>query len=313
MWCSPGLLLLLLTVHTPQHAYAAGPGVHAADYYLVLGISRTATTKQVQKAYRHLAMQYHPDKNFDPGAENAFRRIAEAYEVLCDQTLRRDYDSFGKKETDQGGDGGFDHWAPPQFASAFETFQSAFGGKDPFENFEEFFGADGFEEETMAYDEQQADCVDARQPAAFSEELGRNIACWELGEFDCNYLDIAKVCKKTCGLCEGATHGYMGAKINQDGTIDASTAPGAGFSATLTGGTDWEVHETHEVTAEDGVKVTRTMRKDANGRTTATIEEKGVRRPALSCMLDLVRFSRSQPCVACIPRLIISVRRAPLT
>ena len=54
------------------------------DYYKILGVGRNATDDELKKAYRKLALKYHPDKNKDPGAEDRFKEIAEAYEILSD-------------------------------------------------------------------------------------------------------------------------------------------------------------------------------------------------------------------------------------
>src|SRR5436309_8169014 len=80
------------------------------DYYEVLGISRTATDDEIKKAYRKLALRYHPDKNPEnrPEAEERFKELVEAYQVLCDAERRGLYDRFGHAAFEQGGLGGFD-------------------------------------------------------------------------------------------------------------------------------------------------------------------------------------------------------------
>jgi curved DNA-binding protein len=67
----------------------------ARDFYEVLGVSRTATQDEIQRAYRKLARANHPDVNKDPGAEERFKEISEAYDVLSDPETRRRYDAFG--------------------------------------------------------------------------------------------------------------------------------------------------------------------------------------------------------------------------
>src|SRR3954469_8629277 len=87
------------------------------DYYEVLGLSRTAAPEEVKKAYRKLAIQFHPDKNpGDKKAEERFKELSEAYEVLSDPQKRQMYDQFGHAAMGGGpGGGGFD-------------FQQGFGG-----------------------------------------------------------------------------------------------------------------------------------------------------------------------------------------
>ncbi|MGW0425320.1 DnaJ C-terminal domain-containing protein [Streptomyces sp. NPDC003015] len=65
------------------------------DYYDVLGVARDASTEDIQRAYRNLARRWHPDLNKDPGAEERFKEISEAYEVLSDPDSRARYDRFG--------------------------------------------------------------------------------------------------------------------------------------------------------------------------------------------------------------------------
>jgi curved DNA-binding protein len=66
------------------------------DFYEVLGVPRTANQKEIQRAYRKLARTYHPDVNKDPAAEERFKEVSEAYDVLSDPELRRRYDTFGR-------------------------------------------------------------------------------------------------------------------------------------------------------------------------------------------------------------------------
>ncbi|HEX9974451.1 MAG TPA: molecular chaperone DnaJ [bacterium] len=104
----------------------------AQDYYDVLGLSRNADTNDIKKAYRKLAMQYHPDKNpEDKQAEEQFKIVSEAYEILKDPEKRRRYDQFGQAGMKGGfeGFGGFDF----DLGDALRTFMSAgFGFGDLF-------------------------------------------------------------------------------------------------------------------------------------------------------------------------------------
>src|ERR1700761_4272921 len=65
------------------------------DFYDILGVSKDASQEDIQRAYRRLARTYHPDVNKDPAAEDRFKGISEAYDVLSDPQTRRRYDAFG--------------------------------------------------------------------------------------------------------------------------------------------------------------------------------------------------------------------------
>ena len=97
------------------------------DYYRILGVARDAGKDDLKKAYRRLAMKYHPDRNpGDAEAERRFKELNEAYEVLKDDQKRAAYDRFGHAAFEQGGggDGGFG----PGFGSGFaDIFEEMFG------------------------------------------------------------------------------------------------------------------------------------------------------------------------------------------
>jgi len=97
-----------------------------ADYYQLLEVNRDADADTLKRAYRRLARQYHPDVNKEPGAEDKFKEIGRAYEVLSDPQTRARYDQFG--EAGLGGGGMPDMGDMGGFADLFETFFSGFGG-----------------------------------------------------------------------------------------------------------------------------------------------------------------------------------------
>ena len=102
------------------------------DYYEVLGVNRDASEAEIKKAYRKLAMKYHPDRNPDnPKAEASFKEAKEAYEILSDGQKRSAYDQFGHAGVDPqaGMGGGFGGFGAGGFADAFGgIFDEIFGG-----------------------------------------------------------------------------------------------------------------------------------------------------------------------------------------
>jgi len=115
----------------------------AKDYYEILGLDRNASTEDVKKAYRKLAIQYHPDKNpGDKEAEEKFKEISEAYEVLSQPEERRKYDQLGHEAYKSGagaGAGGARGRGGPEM-DPFDIFSQVFGGAGGGSVFEEFFG-----------------------------------------------------------------------------------------------------------------------------------------------------------------------------
>lgn len=122
------------------------------DFYEILGASKTATPEELKRAYRKLALEYHPDKNKSAGAEDKFKEINQAYEVLSDPQKRSAYDQVGRAGFEQtggnGAGGGPFGGAGGQYGPFTYTYGNSGGaqgfdfggGADPFEIFEQFFG-----------------------------------------------------------------------------------------------------------------------------------------------------------------------------
>ncbi|KAJ8253001.1 hypothetical protein GJAV_G00208050, partial [Gymnothorax javanicus] len=132
----------LLAENTSEKESTRVRGEDMVDYYNVLGVSRNASSDDIKKAYRKLALRWHPDKNPDnkEEAERKFKEIAEAYEVLSDTSKRDAYDRFGKDGMPSSGSSGSSSPGDfPGFTFTFrspdEVFREFFGGQDPFASF----------------------------------------------------------------------------------------------------------------------------------------------------------------------------------
>ncbi|XP_024291431.1 dnaJ homolog subfamily B member 6 [Oncorhynchus tshawytscha] len=123
------------------------------EYYHILGVLRNASQEDIKKAYRKLALKWHPDKNPEnkEEAEKKFKELSEAYEVLSDANKRNMYDRYGKAGLTTNSGGGVGHYHNGDhfnegftFRNPEDVFREFFGGRDPFAD---FFGGDPFGDE----------------------------------------------------------------------------------------------------------------------------------------------------------------------
>ncbi len=182
------------------------------DYYQILGVEKNATELEIKKAYRKLALKYHPDKAPEDKKqeyEKKFKEVSEAYRVLSDKEKRSQYDQYGQTFENQGfGQQGFSQ-------QDFGSFYDAFGGKDSFED----LGFDRIFEEIFGFSRQgKGD----RSRANFGGRSGQNIVIDEQitleqaatgleKEIELKKLVICPKCQgkggenfKTCSRCQGS-------------------------------------------------------------------------------------------------------------
>lgn len=116
------------------------------DFYEVLGVSKNASADEIKRAYRKLALEYHPDRNRTKDASSKFKEVSRAYEVLSDPQKKQAYDQFGHAAFAQEGAGfqgqpfGSSQGGQGQYGPFRYTYYTDFDFGDPFEIFEQFFG-----------------------------------------------------------------------------------------------------------------------------------------------------------------------------
>eukprot|EP00457_Paulinella_chromatophora_P012358 gb/GEZN01012565.1/.p1 GENE.gb/GEZN01012565.1/~~gb/GEZN01012565.1/.p1 ORF type:complete len:324 (-),score=44.90 gb/GEZN01012565.1/:100-975(-) len=272
MWVI-SIWLATLILHSQDKYLAAG--APNEDYYSLLGLSRDASDKEIKSAYRKLALKWHPDKNKSPGAEDKFRRVSEAYQVLSDPGTRTIYDQTGGTQPNAGNRGGP---APGfQFKEARDLFKDFFGGKDPFANFEEFFDID----EDVSFDQAPAP-TNGMRPA--EEDLPDSL------------LQHHRLHQQAQGIRANAfadahmrahaqamrAHSHMGSIPGREGFFPPPMPPPAqgggggsfqSFTFTTTqGGPGATKFERTEQVLENGRMVTKTIKSDGS-ETHASIEE----------------------------------------
>ncbi len=174
-----------------------------ADYYELLGVARDADAEQIKKAYRKLALEYHPDRNQgSKDSEERFKTVTEAYEVLRDPEKRSVYDRYGEQGIrgagGPGGMGGFD------FQDAIEIFMRDFGG---FGGLEDLFGMRGARTQRSA--SRKGQTVRLRLPLTL-----RDVAYGATKKLRVSLLDQCETCDgsgakagtapEPCGVCGGS-------------------------------------------------------------------------------------------------------------
>lgn len=177
------------------------------DYYEVLGVSRDASQGDIKKAYRKLAMKHHPDQNpDDPKAEEKFKEIGEAYEVISDDDKRAAYDRYGHAAFKNGGGGG----GRGGFHDPMDIFSQVFGGGGGGSMFDDLFGGGGG---------RRRDPSGKKRGSDLRYDL--EITLEEAAEGVEKELEIEKYA--ACGKCSGS-----GSKSGNAGTNTCTTCGGRG-------------------------------------------------------------------------------------
>ncbi|MGV8146676.1 MAG: molecular chaperone DnaJ [Alkaliphilus sp.] len=168
------------------------------DFYDVLGVNKSASNDEIKKAYRKLAMKYHPDKNPDnKEAESQFKEISEAYEILSSSDKRQRYDQFGHAGVNGNGAGGFGG-----------SSGGSGGFEDMFGDIFDMFGGGGFNSRRRTGPRKGAD-IKYEVPIAFEEAVFGTEKVVEFYKYEncstCNGSGAKPgSSKKTCSTCKGA-------------------------------------------------------------------------------------------------------------
>jgi len=170
------------------------------DYYEVLGVGKSATDKELKKAYRKLAIKYHPDKNpDDKGAESKFKQAAEAYEVLNNPDKRARYDQYGHAGLEGGGFGGGFGGGGMNMDDIFSQFGDIFGSA---------FGGGGFGGSRGGRRRSRGSNLRVRVKLTLEEiangvekkiKIQKDVGC-----DDCNATGAENGNLSTCGQCNGS-------------------------------------------------------------------------------------------------------------
>lgn len=189
------------------------------DFYEILGVDKSASQDEIKKAYRKVAIKFHPDKNpDDTTAEEKFKEAAEAYEILSDQEKRQRYDQFGHAGMNSGGFGG----GSMNMDDIFSQFGDIFGGGgSPFES---FFGGGGSRR---------------RQRKGSNLRIKLSLTLQEIAEGVEKKIKVNRLIKadgvtfKTCPTCQGSGQVRKAVNTMLGQMVSTSTCPSCNGSGQL--------------------------------------------------------------------------------
>ncbi|CAH2012547.1 unnamed protein product [Acanthoscelides obtectus] len=196
------------------------------NYYEILGVGKNASNSEIKKAYYKLAKQYHPDVNKDPESSKKFQEVSEAYEILADETKRKQYDTWGSTAEQMGGMGGATGGAGagasgPQGFSQHWQYQSTI---DPEELFRKIFGDAGFGKGSSPFE----DFADSRYGFGQAQEIVLKISFSQAARGtnkDVN-INVVDSCPKCRGArCEPGTKATKCQFCNGTGMESITTGP----------------------------------------------------------------------------------------
>lgn len=169
------------------------------DYYEVLGLSKGASEQEIKKAYKRLAKKYHPDVNKDPDAEEKFKEIRDAYDVLSDSSKRSAYDQYGHAATDGFGAGGFEGFSG---FNGFDFSGMNMGGIDFDDIFEGFgFGSNRRKRQTTGSDIKyriKMSFMESMKGGEYTINIQRDVKCNKCGGTGSKDGNTNK-----CSVCNG--------------------------------------------------------------------------------------------------------------